>query len=563
MGTELYQPQTAANTKDIKIIKKVALIIGNSEYLHSPLVNPINDAVRMRETLEEFGFEVIFGLDLTQQQMRQKIASFKSALVDAEVGLFFFAGHGVQDAGINYLIPVLSGIRATPDLQTNAISAAEVLRTMEQSDVTTSVIILDACRNNPLPDIAMSRSLGDTNADRGIQVGLAKMDAPTGSIIVYSTAPGKTASDGRGDNGLFTGHLLKNMTMPGASIYDVAMATRRSVMEESKGAQVPWELSSLIQPFYFQPSANQSQIMFSNANQPNYLQSGKVPLSIFTLPEESSIEFVKGDKAFEQGMLLAPKEYKIRITAEGFETMERTIDLREANAFEFVLDQELNDEYFTVDDVNFNMKAIPGAEFDFGCGNSRKCPENSLSHRKELYINSFRLMDTEVTWDLYQLCIEDGNCDEPQFGIDHLSEGMPMSSVSYFDVTDDFIPWLNYKTGQTFRLPNETEWEYVAKAHGRKQSCEYAHTAKCNNKVNGRTKYQARIAGDLKPNDFGLYNLYGNLEEMVADCFTKAIDDIPSDGSPYFYSSCRSHVVRGSDYTTEKYRDNVNTRSAY
>ena len=167
--------------------ERVALVIGNSSYKESPLANPVNDATDMAAALQSAGFKVTLKRNASTRDMRQAIRDFGAELRRAQVGLFYFAGHGVQVKGNNYLVPVGSDIETEADVEDLAIDANYALRTMEEAQTKVSIVILDACRNNPF-----ARSF------RSASRGLAQMTAATGSLVAFATAPGSVASDGAG-----------------------------------------------------------------------------------------------------------------------------------------------------------------------------------------------------------------------------------------------------------------------------------------------------------------------------------------------------------------------------
>jgi len=220
--------------------RRIALVIGNGAYKLAPLRNPVNDAGDIADALGKLGFSVILKTNATQRTMEESIHTFGNQLRSGGVGLFYFAGHGLQVKGRNYLIPIGADIRGESDVKYESVDAGRVLGKMEDAGNSLNVIILDACRNNPF-----ARSFRAT--DRG----LAKMDAPTGSILAYATAPGSVASDGPGRNGLYTSALLKHMMTSGVKIEDVFKQVRIDVVNDSGKKQVPWESSSLTGDFYF------------------------------------------------------------------------------------------------------------------------------------------------------------------------------------------------------------------------------------------------------------------------------------------------------------------------
>lgn len=218
----------------------MALVIGASAYRDAPLLNPVNDARDMTVALKEVGFEIIPGENLTQAQMKRAIAEFGQRIRRGGVGLFYFAGHGAQVKGVNYLIPVGAEIEKELDIEVEAVELDRVLNEMREARNRLNIVILDACRNNPF-----ARGL------RSIRGGLAGVSAPRGVLIAYATEPGNTASDGGRRNGLYTQELLAAMRAPGLKIEDVFKTVRMRVLEKSNGAQTPWEHSSLVGDFYF------------------------------------------------------------------------------------------------------------------------------------------------------------------------------------------------------------------------------------------------------------------------------------------------------------------------
>ena len=220
--------------------QRVALVIGNSDYEVSPLDNPVNDARAIAKALRKLDFKVIEKHNVGRKEFRRAVRSFGESLSEESVGLFYYAGHGMQIEGENYLIPIGSDIASEDEVADEGVSANLILRKMETAANDMNIVVLNACRNNPF-----ARSFRSGNS------GLSRMDGPTGSIIAFSTAPGDVASDGSGDNGLYTEHLLKYLGKSGMSIEPVFKNVRIKVRQQSSGEQIPWESSSLVRDFYF------------------------------------------------------------------------------------------------------------------------------------------------------------------------------------------------------------------------------------------------------------------------------------------------------------------------
>jgi formylglycine-generating enzyme required for sulfatase activity len=242
---------------------RIALVIGNSDYASGPLPNPANDAKLIGDALTSLGFDVIARRNADQITMKRAIQEFGSRLEKAgsgAVGLFYYAGHGVQLSGRNYLIPTTARIEREGDVEIEAVSADWVIEQMRYARNRLNIVILDACRNNPF-----------TRSMRSVDHGLATMDAPAGILIAYSTAPGAVAADGTGRNSPYTEALTQAMREMHEPVEQVFKHVRVGVMSATSGKQVPWESSSLTGDFYF-AAPNKVAPETSNA-----LASGAVP----------------------------------------------------------------------------------------------------------------------------------------------------------------------------------------------------------------------------------------------------------------------------------------------
>ncbi|MGD2271858.1 MAG: caspase domain-containing protein [Desulfobacterales bacterium] len=238
--------------------KRVALILGNSAYLHStPLRNPVNDANSLAEAFTRLGFTVVHGIDQTKTGMDNQIRLFSKKLKGAKTAVFFYAGHGMQLNFKNYLIPIDFDPRADTNLISQLISLDKILHELEKKK-RVSIVFLDACRDNPLANnlaakLSSGRSLA-IDKTRGVKVvgkGLAEVEGKAGTLIAYATQPGNVASDGDGKNSPFTESLLKYIEEPGLEIRDMMSYVRVRVMKKTDEKQIPWDHSSLVKKVYF------------------------------------------------------------------------------------------------------------------------------------------------------------------------------------------------------------------------------------------------------------------------------------------------------------------------
>jgi tetratricopeptide (TPR) repeat protein len=248
--------------------RRIALVIGNGAYKNTAaLSNPVNDAVDMTAALKDLGFEVISGTNQNKAQMQNLFRQFGTRLADTKgIGLFFYAGHGISQGGTNYLIPVDADIQAEDEIEEASVSINFLLNKMAAANNGFNMVILDACRNNPFARKWRNyRDIGDKG-------GLARIDAPTGTLIAYATKPGDVASDGTGRNGLYTGALLRQMRVKNVDVTKMLQLVRADVIKLSGGKQVPFDESSLVGDFYF---AGQDKSTVTTSRLTNVLQPEK------------------------------------------------------------------------------------------------------------------------------------------------------------------------------------------------------------------------------------------------------------------------------------------------
>lgn len=224
---------------------RTALVVGNADYAFGALDNPINDAEAVAKSLEEAGFAVTLRTDADQAEMKDAIASFGDALKQkGGVGLFYFAGHGVQMSGENYLLPVGGRIRGESDIKTGAVTATEIVDAMATARNGLNIVVLDACRNNPI--------------NKGATRGLSRIDSNESLFVSYSTSPGAVALDGEGSNSPYTKYLATSIATPNLNIEETFKRTLKGVYMETKGEQIPWISSTFFGDFVFRPHGGAS-----------------------------------------------------------------------------------------------------------------------------------------------------------------------------------------------------------------------------------------------------------------------------------------------------------------
>jgi len=320
---------------------RTALVIGNSQYALMPLTNPENDAEDIAKKLKTLGFEVIFATNKSKSEMKALIRQFGSELKQkGGVGLFFYAGHGLQMDGENYLVPVDFDASVSYEVADAAVNSSLITGAMEEADNPLNIILLDACRDNPFP-----------RKNRSSSRGLARMDSASGTIIAYSTSPGDVAADGEGRNSPYTADLLKQLGAPGLTIEQVFKNVRVGVEDATGGRQLPWETSSLRGDFYFEPKKilplPQVQTQTQETLQPQVafvpIQKKTAPvavqessanarkLSIFSNPQDSIIKILNSDQKYAMGVKLEPGDYRIEVSKEGYRTKKQWITVDAEN----------------------------------------------------------------------------------------------------------------------------------------------------------------------------------------------------------------------------------------
>ncbi len=245
----LALPATGSRAAEATHPERIALIVGNSAYARLPLRNPVNDARAVSAALRELGFDVIQRENATYAGMIDAMRDFLDRAATSRVRVIYFAGHGAQYRGRNFLIPVDALLRSEEDLSHRAANASELIDKLAQFKSGVNVVILDACRDAAYPLLAKTRN---PHLARTVQPGFAESTrAPQGTLIAFSTAPGSVALDGPGNHSAYTRHLLTQINEPGLPIENLFKRVRDGVVRDTAQKQVPWESSSLVGDFCF------------------------------------------------------------------------------------------------------------------------------------------------------------------------------------------------------------------------------------------------------------------------------------------------------------------------
>jgi formylglycine-generating enzyme required for sulfatase activity len=537
--------------------KRVALVIGNAAYQHTPvLINPKNDATDMSVSLKKHGFEVIEGFDLDKVAFERKLREFAEALKDSDAGVFFYSGHGLQVSGQNYLVPIDAKAEGLESLGFEMIRAAFVQSIMEDK-ANTNILFLDACRNNPLAR-NLARSTGTRSAEIGR--GLAPVESGIGTLISFSTAPGTVALDGTGRNSPFAGALVKHMTSSNEDLSAILIAVRNDVMKETRRQQVPWEHSALTGRFYFNPAAQTSDLpkvgpgrlseaaeAWERAKDATNIALLVAFISRYNDTFYANLARQRIEELNKQQLAAAdPPKAPSRAHCDGIEALVGSEKrcLRPKDTFKDCLECP-------------EMVVVPAAEFMMGSPESeagRRVDEGP--QRKSTVAKPFAVAKFEVTLAEWDACVAANSCKNNPRDQGWGRGIRPAINVSWDDIIKDYLPWLSRKTGKSYRLLTETEWEYAARAGtttpfstGRIITTDQANfdgNLTYGGSAKGQQRRKSVEVGSFQPNAFGLYDMHGNVWEWVEDCYRDSYAGAPTDSSAV---GC-SRVLRGGSWSS-------------
>ncbi len=511
---------------------RVALVIGNAAYEKSPLTNPAKDAKDMATELTRLGFRVIIITDADRRQMIQAIQEFGKGLHDGSVALFYYSGHGMQYHGNNYLIPLKTAIAGEADIEFETVDANRVLAQMATANSNgVNLVILDACRDNPYKGFLKSQ-----------QAGLAQMNAPTGSLIVYATAPDTPAlDDPEGQNSIYTRRLLEALrAMPDANIYELLLWVRQQVMADTEKQQVPWESNSLTGLFYFANAAPTPapQIVYVEVT-PTPAQPTPRPSQEGNTHPSPSQEGNTEELPSQEGNTELPSSEGAGVGSCWENATPGATCAEETTGMEFVY--------------------VPGGCFQMGSPTSEQSRYDNEGPVHEVCLNGFWMGKYEVTQAQWETVMKNNPSN-------FKGANRPVETVSWNDA-QAFLKKLNAavethgRASLQFRLPSEAEWEYAARA-GTQTAYAFGDDPNQLGKYawfDDNSGNETHSVGQKKPNGFGLYDMHGNVWEWVADTSHENYNGAPTDGSIWGkLGDKKAKVLRGGSWDY----DPVNCRSA-
>nr|WP_321361579.1 SUMF1/EgtB/PvdO family nonheme iron enzyme [uncultured Hyphomonas sp.] len=488
---------------------RYALVIGNSDYQQRgwQLSNPANDARLMADSLAEVGFQVDLVLNASEDRMEEAFAAHGARLKaggQKAVGLIYYAGHGVQSQGLNYLVPVDANARSEQDIWRQAPRLGDALRYVEDAGNAVNFVILDACRDNPLP-----------SATRSAAGGLAEVKPARGLLISYSTAPGYVAYDGEGGNSAFAVALAQTLIRQNLIAEQVFKRVADSVNAATGGLQTPFYNSGLTgADFCFAgcsgapapaPTVISDSILSTRlpAGTRSTASTGEVPVAgPAASPEAGTVSGLLRQGAFAAASSGGPVN---------------------ARRFNDCADCP-------------QMVAIPAGSFLMGSPESELERKDTEGPQWEPQVAAFAVSEKEISWADLDACVAAGGCTgneaKAETRSDRWKRGvMPAINITWWEAMD-YVRWLNDQVeGTPYRLLNEAEWEYAARAGTAtafntgdyltdKDANFNAGGRQYNGGPKGKFPRQPLPAGSYPPNAFGLYDMHGNVAEWVADCWS-------------------------------------------
>ena len=498
---------------------KYALVIGNNKYSEAPLSNPVNDARLMQQTLQKLGFKVTKLENAEYREMKAAILDFGTVAKNAEVALFYFAGHGVQDdRRANWLLPVDAKVKKQADLDLEGLPVLSLISQIEQSDARVGLVILDACRNNPYERTRQGNSRG-----------LSRENAPSGTIIAYATEPDNTANDGDGENGLYTKHLAKYLGEPGLEIKKVFEKTAIAVEKESNRKQRPREDIGLRGDFYLASAVNNS----GSSSQPQTQAAASKKVIVETNDWVAGRQFRDCEGCPE--MVVIPS---------GNFWMGRSADDQRLpnNAGWKKTDSELPRRLVNISSFAIGTKEVSKGEFALFVRSTGYLTEAEKGDGCFVYFLWEKVKDRSRSWRNVGFAQDD----------DH-----PVVCVSWKDAMA-YVRWLSEKTGKGYRLPSEAEWEYAARAGSQTMfwwgnsidtsQANYDGSSAFNGGSRSEDRPKTVPVDSFSANTFGVYNVHGNVWEWVQDCWNKSYQGAPTDGRAWESGECNSRVIRGGGW---------------
>lgn len=508
--------------------RRVALVVGSAEYKVGRLANPVNDAAAVAETLENrLKFDkVLLRPNLNLDGFRAALREIATQSRGAEVGVVFFAGHGIELGDRNYLIPTDAALAASADIELEAIALDTVLRQLEGA-TRLRLVILDACRNNPFP--AATRSVR----------GLGRIEPDLGTLVAYAAKDGTLAEDGKGPHSPFTAALLKRIVAPGLDVRRVFGYVREDVMAATGRKQEPYLYGRL---------GGDEVYLAKLAPKP-------VEVPVPRPPSEAAEAWAAAKDSTSIGVLEGFRRqyganlFYDRLAAKRIDELRRDqLAMLKADEDRKRAEEEKKAEadlrpgrvFRDCPDVCPEMVILPAGEFIMGSNEyDTMKPPHKVTIARPFAIGKF-----EVTFAEWDACAADGGCTYRPSDQGWGRGRRPVINVSWHDAKE-YVGWLSRKTGKSYRLLSEAEWEYAARG-GTTTRYAFGDTISKSHALYSAGK--TAEVGSFSANRFGLNDMHGNVWEWVEDAWHPNYQGAPVDGSVWQGGDATYHVLRGGSW---------------
>ena len=545
---------------------RVALVVGNSTYEHiGRLPNPANDAADVGAALRRLGFEVTEARDAGREALTDALRSFTRQSAGADVALVFYAGHGMEMDGVNYLLPVDARLERDTDVRYETVTLDDVLASTSGAGL--RLVILDACRNNPLAR-SMRRTARTRSVSNGSLGDLNEDLLGDETLVAYSAAAGTTADDGEGRNSPYASALLAHLEDP----VDIGVMFRRvraRVLSATNERQRPHEYSSLLREHYMGVSGSvgvPAAVAAGGPAGPSAVVVGGLPDPVRAQQETvfwQSVENSTNAADFEAYLATWPNGVyaslaRNRLAALRAPTPDPSRPSRPSRPNPSATARPDPDPVWTHADGDVfrdcpscpEMVMIPAGTFRMGSPESEEGHGRDERPQHQVTLRSFALGATEVTFDEWDACVRGGGCGSRRPSDQGWGRGArPVINVSWDDA-QAYVSWLSAETRRSYRLPSESEWEYAARAGTTTPF--HTGTAISTDQANyrgGRYRERTTPVRTFAPNAFGLYDVHGNVWEWVADCPSFTYRGAPDDGTAWIPGGrCPSRVLRGGSW---------------
>ncbi len=493
--------------------QRVALLVGNANYSVGRLSNPPNDVAVMESALKAVGFKVQKVLNANQNQMKRAVRDFGTAAQGAEVAFVYYSGHGTQANGENYLLPLGASIDKESDYAIEAIAANDVLQQIRGAQPKAAILVLDACRDNPLAATTKSATKG-----------LGRMSAPTGTMIAFATAPGDTASD----NGHYARVLARELQKPGQELVDVFRSTAAEVRRLSTDARKQ-------DPRISEMSINERLYLAGPGTQVASLTSEPTGRPSQSDPEDEAWQAAKA-----ANRVAAYDAYLADYPRGKFASAARIS--RAAAQGGASQPSQQNAPTQTIQGCGDcpEMVTIPGGSFQMGGAESEAEANEKPVH--SVNVKGFAISKFEVTQGQWKAVMGSNPSKFKDCG-----DNCPVENVSWNEA-QDYIQKLTARSGQKYRLPTEAEWEYACRGGQHHKHCgsEDANAVALYGENSGG---KTQAVGQKAANGYGLHDMSGNVWEWVQDGWHSNYQGAPDDGSEWTTGADTSRrVIRGDSY---------------